>query len=414
MLNSTPPRPPIFALTEQQNAILALAGQLAAQFAERADEHDRNGTFPFENYTALHAAGYLRLPVPREYGGMGASLLDVVLAQERLAQGDGATAMAVAMTMQVLGRLSETRQWEPALFERICRTVVEEGALINAAATEPDMGSPSHGGLPATLATPATHGDVAGWSITGHKQFITMAPVLRYFVVSVRLPASPTMPYGGSANAIIERRPNQDVAGLRLVDTWSGNLSLRASGSYDVYLDQVFVPDALLVDRKPATPPDQPAPASKAVSNTAWFALTLSAVYLGIGQAACDTVANYAQQRIPSALGKPIATLPNIQRRIGAMQIELDAARALLYQTAQAWGDAPQQRGQMLPRIAAAKYTATNAAVSATDQALRVAGGFGLQRELPLERYFRDARAGVTHPPNDDAALELVGRSVLG
>lgn len=412
-MNSTL-RPPIFALTEQQHDLLALARQLATQFAERADEYDRNGTFPFENYTALHAAGYLRLPVPREYGGMEASLLDVVLAQEQLAQGDGATAMAVAMTMQMLGRLRETRQWEAALFARVCRTVVQEGALINAAATEPDMGSPSHGGLPATVATPAMQGDTAGWHVTGHKQFITMAPVLRYFVVSVRLPATPDMPYGGSANAIIERRPNQDVAGLRLVDTWSGNLGLRASGSYDVYLDQVFVPDALLVDRKPAAPPDQPAPAAKAVSNTAWFALTLSAVYLGIGQAACDAVCHYAQERIPSALGKPIATLPNIQRRIGAIQIELDAARALLYQTAQAWGDTPQHREQMLPRIAAAKYTATNAAIAATDQALRVAGGFGLQRVLPLERYFRDARAGVTHPPNDDAALELVGRSVLG
>ena len=62
--------------------------------------------------------------------------------------------------------------------------------------------------------------------------------------------------------------------------------------------------------------------------------------------------------------------------------------------------------------FAAAKYAATNAAVVATDHALRAAGGFGITRDLPLERFFRDARAGLTHPPNDDAALEMVGRGL--
>jgi alkylation response protein AidB-like acyl-CoA dehydrogenase len=65
-----------------------------------------------------------------------------------------------------------------------------------------------------------------------------------------------------------------------------------------------------------------------------------------------------------------------------------------------------------MPRIAAAKYVATNAALVATDQVMRIAGGFGISRELPFERYFRDARAGITHPPNDDAALELIGKSL--
>ncbi len=404
------PRPPIFSYTAQQHELIALASDLAQQFARRADEHDRTGSFPFENYTALHQSRYLRLPVPRAYGGMEASLLDVVIAQEHLAHGDGATAMAVAMTLQVLGRLRETQQWPPALFERVCRAVVDEGALINAAATEPEMGSPSHGGLPATTATPTS----GGWLINGHKQFVSMAPVLRYFVVSVRLPASSSMPHGGSANALIERLPGHELRGLTMEDTWSGNLGLRASGSYDIYLQDVLVSDDLLVDRKPAPPPDQPVPAAKSVSSMAWFALTLSAVYLGIAQAACDTASQYATERTPSTLGRPIASLPNIQRRIGEIQVQLDAARALLYQTAQAWSEQHAQRDQMAARIAAAKYTATNAAISATDQALRVAGGFGLQRSLPLERYLRDVRAGVTHPPNDDAALELVGRTVLG
>jgi alkylation response protein AidB-like acyl-CoA dehydrogenase len=145
----------------------------------------------------------------------------------------------------------------------------------------------------------------------------------------------------------------------------------------------------------------------------AWFVLCFSAVYLGIGQAACNTACHYAQERVPTALGKPIATLPPIQRRIGEMDVALSAARAYLHQTACMWIEQPEQRHTMSPRIAAAKYLCTNAALAATDQAMRVAGGVGLTRKLPLERYYRDARAGLAHPPNDDTALELIGRSLL-
>ncbi|MCE2850215.1 MAG: hypothetical protein LW717_03300 [Chloroflexaceae bacterium] len=144
----------------------------------------------------------------------------------------------------------------------------------------------------------------------------------------------------------------------------------------------------------------------------AWFALTLAAVYLGIGQAALDAVATYAKQRIPTALGKPIATLPLVQRHMGEASIPLQAARALLHEVAATWSYHPAQRMTLGPRIAAAKYAATNAALTATDQVLRIAGGFGMTRDLPLERMFRDVRAGITHPPNDDAALEMVGRSL--
>jgi len=86
----------------------------------------------------------------------------------------------------------------------------------------------------------------------------------------------------------------------------------------------------------------------------------------------------------------------------------------VLYDTARAWAEQPERRAALGPRIAAAKYLCTNAAQTATDQALRVAGGFGLTRQLPLERLYRDARAGLTHPPNDDAALEMIGRAALG
>src|SRR5437762_3161125 len=113
------------ALTPRQHRIADLAATLADRFAQRAAAHDRDGSFPFENYADLHASGYLRLVVPAEYGGDGADLLSIVIAQERLARGDGATAMAVDMTLHLIGRLAELRSWPEPIFATICRSIVE-------------------------------------------------------------------------------------------------------------------------------------------------------------------------------------------------------------------------------------------------------------------------------------------------
>src|SRR6266508_1338691 len=262
------------ARTSRQQQMVGLAGTLADRFAARADANDRAGRFPIENYRELHEAGFLQLIVPPEYGGVGADLYETVLFQERLAQGDGATAMAVNMTIHLIGRLHERCSWPEPIFAAICRDTVASGALINAAASEPELGSPSRGGLAATTATPTA----GGWLINGHKQFVSMAPALRYFLTSVALPPGPDAPQGATANAIVRA----GTPGLRLDDTWSDALSLRTSGSYDVLLENVFVPDEWLVDRQPVgVPPPQGQPAQ-----TAWFGLTIAAVYLGIGQGA--------------------------------------------------------------------------------------------------------------------------------
>lgn len=386
-----------FSQTQRQQQMASLARALAEQFALAADANDRAGRFPAEHYAELHRAGYLRLIVPAEYGGAGADLYEMVLAQEQLARGDGATAMAVNMTIHLIGRLAEQRSWPEPIFAAICRDLAEHGALINAAASEPELGSPSRGGLPATSATPTA----GGWLISGRKLFVSMAPALRYFVTSVALPPAAGQAEGRAANAIVRA----GAPGLRIEDTWRDALGLRSSGSFDVYYDQVFVPDGWLIDRAPA-------PAGPPTAQ-AWFALTMAAVYLGIGQAAIDAVGRYARERVPSALGRPIATLPAIQRRIGEGQAALTAARCVLYQAAQGWVAQPAQRAGMTPAIHLAKYLCTNAAVSASDQALRVAGGFGMTRALPIERFYRDARAGLTHPPQDDTALETIGRAAI-
>jgi alkylation response protein AidB-like acyl-CoA dehydrogenase len=388
-------------LTPNQQRVVALADELAARFAERAARYDRDGSFPFENYADLHETGYLRLAIPREYGGDDADALTMVIAQERLARGDGSTALAAAMAVHLLGRMGEEQGWPEPVFAAICRTIASEGGLINSVVTEPELGSVSRGGTPATSATPAG----GGWLINGHKSFATGGPALRYLVTGVVLPPSEHAPQGEVANAIVEA----GARGLRLEATWSDSLSLRTSGNDDVYYENVFVPDEWLVNRRPV---GAPAPPGQPLAFNAW-SLTVAAVYLGIGQAACDAACDYANGRVPPSLGKPIAELPHIQQWIGQMQVALDAARAVMHGAVGAWVDRPEQRPALGPSLAAAKYLATSAACSATETAMRVAGGFSLTRALPLERYFRDARAGLFNPPQDDLALGQVGRAAL-
>ncbi|HEU5348247.1 MAG TPA: acyl-CoA dehydrogenase family protein, partial [Ktedonobacterales bacterium] len=168
-----------YPLTERQRALLERAEPLALRFAERARAHDDDASFPFQNFGDLRAAGLLALTVPEEFGGLGADELDYVPVLERIAWGDASTALALGMHLSNIGQLVEGKLWTdhlPALF----REIVEHGAMLNAAQAEPDLGSPSYGGVPATVARPDRDG---GWRLTGRKIYTTGAPGLRYFIV---------------------------------------------------------------------------------------------------------------------------------------------------------------------------------------------------------------------------------------
>jgi alkylation response protein AidB-like acyl-CoA dehydrogenase len=296
------------------------------------------------------------------------------------------------MHLHVMGSLAEQGGWPEAAYHKLCAAVAREGALVNSAASEPEMGSPSRGGLPATRATRAE----GGFRITGRKSWVTYAPALGFILVTAELD-------GGTG--VFAVKP--DSPGLSLIDNWGASLSLRASGSYDVDLQDVFVPAVWHVDQR------APGQVRTGALPAGWAWCAFAAVYLGVGEAALQTMACYSKQRVPTALGKPIAELPHIQRGIGQMDVTLRGARAVLHATARKWAQEPEARAGMEADLAAAKHLCTNAAISATDMALRTAGASGLDRRLPLERYFRDARAGLMHPPQDEKALELIGRAAI-
>jgi alkylation response protein AidB-like acyl-CoA dehydrogenase len=334
---------------------------------------------------ALKQSGYLTMSIPREYGGQGLSLRECVAAQLELAQGSASTALVAGMQLHLFGHAREAQPWPEEAFERFCRAAVEEGALFNSVASEPTLGSPSRGGLYETCA----EATAAGWVINGHKTWTTGGKHLTHMLVSLSIGNDPAL-----------MLVLQDTPGLEWVETWGDSLSLRASDSHDVYFRNVRVPHDHLIQRGAVEGPP-----------IAWFPMIVAATYLGTAIAARNALIQYALERVPTALGKPIATLPKIQRQIGEIDVALQAARALLLEVAAEWTG--KDHRPQFPCIVSAKHVATETAIDVTDKALRAAGGASLTRGLPLERYFRDVRAGLMHPPSGDAALEIVGQKAV-
>jgi alkylation response protein AidB-like acyl-CoA dehydrogenase len=365
---------------------VTLAQELASGFAARADEADKSGCLPPEDVAALRESGYLGLSVPREFGGFGLSLRDCLAAHVELAQGSAATAMVAGMQMHIFGHEREVRSWDDVVYDKFCRAAVA-GALFNSLASEPAMGSPSRGGLPATTAVSVPD----GWLVNGRKTWSTGGRHLTHMLVRAAV---------ADENGVV--LIEQGTPGITWVETWGDSLSLRASDSHDVIFEDVLVPAENLIEQGDA----------KALPNV-WFPMVMAAVYLGTAVAARNAVIQFALERVPTALGKPIATLPKIQRQIGEIDLVLQAARSLLFEVAGEWQGAEEERMSILPRIAAAKTMVTDAANEATEKALRVAGGTSITKALPLERYFRDVRAGSMQPPSGDTALEMIGRAAI-
>ncbi len=392
----------VYPATEDQKRIVALAGELSDTFAKRASENEWAGRFPYENYHDLHESGYLKLTVPRELGGAGANVLEVALAQARLAQGCPSTALITTMHLTNIVRIGAGAQSanDRKLFERICREVVEQGALINNAASEPATGSPSRGGR---FATTAQRQDDGSWLINGHKTYTTGSSILHFFLITCSLeddaPAEANLPPlpAERASLLVTR----DTPGVRVEETWN-SLGMRLSASHDLILENVHVGPEALTTALSHIP---------AEIQGAW-GLPLAAIYLGIGQGARNAAVGFAKNRRPNSLNQPISSVPHIQEKVAKMDLALLQVEALLFGLAEQCLRNPS----VIPagQFAAAKYLATNHAAEVTDLAMRLVGGAALSLNLPLQRYYRDVRAGFNNPPMDDVTLGLLSKEAFG
>lgn len=360
---------------------------------EQGARCDRSGDFPFANIASLRDAGLLALTVPQALGGQGEGLVRSAEAIGLVAQGCPSTALVFAMQCAKQAALGRGVNYPPALRERVARDAVRDGALINAIRVEPELGSPTRGGLPATIARRVTD----GWRITGRKTYCTGAPGLTWFETFCRTdePAPRIGPFLVPA----------DAPGLRIEQTWD-HLGLRASGSHDVVLEDVFVPTAhagTLVVPGEGPPPRED-------TQAAWNAAMLGALYGGVAIAARDWIVRFAQDRRPTNLGAAIATLPRVQETIGEIEALIAVNRRIVAAIAT---DTDAGAPPEAPEAGALKVVVTRNAVEAVRLAMSLAGNHALSRGNPLERRWRDVQCGLIHAPQADSALSTAGRAAL-
>lgn len=365
-----------------------LMKELSERFLSRAHQVDLEGSFPFENIQDLKDSGYTSLTVPKKYGGREISLYDMLRFQEQIAEGDGATALSIGWHMGIIKNLSEKNSWNENIFKKICEDV-KNGSLINSAATEPKTGSPTRGGKPDTSA--CKEGD--NWIINGRKTFTTMAPVLDYFIVSATIKNTNLV-----GNFLIPRSSK----GILIEETWD-SIALRGTGSHDLVLQNVSVPKEFFVEQL----------GNEGKKPNGWL-LHIPACYLGIAKAAKKYAIEFAIDYSPNSVEGTIIDLPNVRQKIGEMELKLMESEYFLHSVAKQWDDFDEQgRGEMGPILGAAKLNVTNNAIAIVDLAMRLVGARSLSLKNPLQRYYRDVRAGLHNPPMDDMTIQILANHAI-
>ncbi|ASV68181.1 acyl-CoA dehydrogenase family protein [Cytobacillus kochii] len=376
----------LFVKTEEQRKWLHALQTKKATFLSRSQEIDEEAKFPHENIRELVELGYTKVTLPKRYGGEGLGVYDMVLFQETLASYDSATALSIGWHVGGLGEIYEKQLWTEKQLASFANDV-QKGALVNRSVSEAQTGSPTRGGRPGTTAVRKN----GSWVINGRKNFTTMSPALTYFLTSAWIEEKQTIGF-----FLIHK----DTSGLSIDETWDV-VAMRGTGSHDLVLKQVVVPEEALVETI----------ADRGKSLNGWV-LHIPACYLGIAQAARDYAVQFALEHKPNSIKGSISELPNVQTLLGEIDAALLAARHLLYHVAEVYDDI-NRRKYIENELAVAKYQVTHAALNVVDKAMRVAGAKSLQRNNPLQRYYRDVRAGLHNPPMDNITIQKLAESAI-
>jgi alkylation response protein AidB-like acyl-CoA dehydrogenase len=379
--------------TDVVPTLLERAERLAPDFAARAARHDRAASFPFENFNLLSQAGLLALTAPAALGGAGAGALEAARIIGIFGKADPSTALVLSMHYIQHLVMARSTRWPGRLARRLARETVEGVALINALRVEPDLGSPSRGGLPSTIARKTE----TGWRLSGRKIYSTGAPILKWYAVWAKTD-EPDVRVG------LFLVP-AGLPGTRIVETWD-HLGLRASGSHDVVFDDVVFPLDNEIDvRKPDEwrVPD--------FTQATVHAIFVAAIYDGVARAARDWLVEFLKSRVPANLGASLATLPRVQEIVGGIEARLVVNARLIEGFAGDFDDGVLLSASDSNII---KLTVTNNAVAIVEDALSLTSNHGLTRANPLERHYRDVLCGRVHTPQDDATRVSAGRIALG
>ena len=379
-------------LTEEHRMIQQAAREFAQnEIAPIAAEFDESGEFPTETIRKMGEMGFMGIEVPEEYGGAGMDTLAYVLAMEEIAKADAAhsTIMSVNNSLFCHGIL----QFGTEEQKRKYVVPVASGEAIGAyALTEPSSGSDA-----ANMRTRAVRqGDY--YILNGRKNWITSGPVADYFVVFAM--TDPEKGHKGITAFIVEGDSPGVVRGKK-----EPKLGIRASATSEISFENLKVPVENRLGEE-----GQGFKIAMTVLDAGRIGIAAQA--LGIAEAAYEAARQYVQER--HAFGRPIGEFQGTGFKIADMKMRIEAARALIYNAALAKERAKETGERYTLEASMAKLFASETAMFCAWAAVQIHGGMGYSKELPVERYFRDAKITEIYEGTSEIQRLVIARLETG
>jgi alkylation response protein AidB-like acyl-CoA dehydrogenase len=399
-----PDSPAASTRRERQASLVALAGRLGREkFAPRAERHDREASFPHENYADLHAAGLLGLCVPESHGGLGADFETYCLVSAELGRWCGATALTFNMHASSAlwtGPLADQLEMDEATraeLERLraghYRRIVRDGAIYAQPFSE---GS-------AAAAGKAPFGTLArkvegGWVLNGRKIFASLSGAAHFYgVLCTEDKAERTM-----RDTLYIAVPG-DAPGLTITGDWDP-LGMRGTVSRTLVMKDCFVADELQLMPRGLY--------FRAASDWPHMFMTLAPTYMGLAQAAYDFTVQYLRGEMPGTPPVRRRMYPTKQIAVAEMFVTLQQTRALFERTIAEAKPRPSKLERL--NAYATQFTIMENAQALAALAIRTCGGQSMLKSLALERIYRDARCGsLMLPWTAELCLDRLGRETL-
>ena len=382
----------MFSLSDEHKMIRDAARDFAQkEIVPVAAEFDESGEFPYETIKKMGGMGFMGIEVPEQYGGAGMDTLSYVLALEEICKADAShgVIMSVNNSLYCHGIMKFGTEEQKHKFI----TPIASGQSIGAySLTEPQSGSDA-----GTMKSRARR-DGDSYILNGRKSWVTSGPVADYFVVFMM--TEPEKHQNGISAFLVEGKTAGLTRGKK-----EPKLGIRASATSELIFENCRVPAANRLGAE-----GEGFKIAMTVLDAGRIGIGTQA--LGIAEAAYEAARRYAVER--EAFGQPIGAFQGTGFKIADMKTRIEASRLLIYNAAMAKEKSKQNGGRYTLEASMAKLFASETAMYVTHQAVQIHGGMGYSRELPLERYFRDAKITEIYEGTSEIQRLVISRSELG
>jgi len=379
-------------LSEEHQMIRDAARDFAQnEIAKVAAHYDETGEFPYETINKMGQLGFMGIEVPEEYGGAGLDTMSYVLAMEEINKVDAAhgTIMSVNNSLFCYGILRFGTEEQKRKFV----TPVASGEKVGAySLTEPMSGSDA-----ATMKSRAVR-QVDHYLINGTKSWVTSGPAAHYIILFSM--TDPQQKHRGITAFIVE----SDKPGFQ-VGRKEDKLGIRASATSEIHFEDYRCPMENRLGEE-----GQGFKIAMTVLDAGRIGIAAQA--LGIAEAAYQASLGYARER--EAFGGPIGQFQGIQWKIADMKCRIEATRLLIYRAALAKQAAKKTGERFTTEASIAKLYASETAMFCAHQAVQIHAGMGYSKELPVERYFRDAKITEIYEGTSEIQRLVIARNELG